>query len=144
MLMPTVLRGSEAEGVDSPIAVQPVRNGIRPESCSGGPLPALLVRRLWQAETEELTAAWVGDEVFVLSGARRLALTAILGVALLLPISSVVLAAWSVLDGSALDRTIGTIGRFEQFSHIAVLVQLGRFPLFLVLATLLARSPKEQ
>jgi len=91
--------------------------------------------------TEELTAAWVAADVFVLSRPRRLALGAVLGVALLLPIAPLVLAAWSVLDGSALDRTIG---RFDQISHIAVLVQLGRLPLFLVLATLLARSPKEQ
>jgi hypothetical protein len=33
--------------------------------------------------------------------------------------------------------------RFEQVAQIAGLMQLGRLPLFLVLATLLARSPKE-
>ena len=139
-MMPTVLRGSAAEGVEGPIAVQPVHNGIWLGSWCGAPPPALLVRQLWLAETEELTAAWVADNVFVLSGARRLALGAVLGVALLLPIAPLVLAGWSVFDSSALDRTIG---RFEQISHIAVLVQFGRFPLFLVLATLLARSQKE-
>ena len=139
--MPLDLRRSEAAGVESPIAVLPVRNCIQPGSCCGEPLHVSRVRQPWLVGTEELTAAWVAADVFVLSRPRRLALGAVLGVALLLPIAPLVLAAWSVLDGSALDRTIG---RFDQISHIAVLVQLGRLPLFLVLATLLARSPKEQ
>lgn len=98
-------------------------------------------RQPWLTAREELTAACAADHVFVLSGPRRLALCAVLGVALLLLIAPLVLAAWSLLDNSALDRTIAG---FDQISRIAGLVQLGRFPLFLVMAIRLARSPKEQ
>lgn len=89
----------------------------------------------------ELTLAHAADDVFVLSGPRRLALCALLGIGLLLLIAPPVLAAWSVLDSTALDRTMA---QFEQVSHIAVLAPLGRFALSLVLAVWLAKSPKEQ
>jgi hypothetical protein len=83
----------------------------------------------------------VDDYMFVLSGRRQLAIYAVLGVAVLLLIAPVVLAACAVLDRSELDRGIA---RLEEVSHIASLVQLGRLPLFLSMATWVARSPKEQ
>ena len=98
-------------------------------------------RQPWLIGTEELTAARAADEMSVLSKPRRLALCAVMGVALLLLIAPLVLAALPLVDSTALDRIVA---RFDQVSPIAVLVQFGRIPLFLALATWVAGSPKEQ
>ena len=95
-------------------------------------------RQPWLIGAEQLSAA---DEMSVLSKPRRLALCAVMGLALLLLIAPSVLAALPVLDSAALDRTVA---RLDQVSPIAVLVQFGRLPLFLALATWVAGSPKEQ
>jgi hypothetical protein len=106
-------------------------------------LPAVfeIDRQPWLTGTEELTAAGAADEVFVLSRPRRLALCAVVGVALLLLIAPLVLAALPVLDSRSLDRTSAQL---EQVSRIASLLQLGRLPLFLAMAAWVAWSPKEQ
>jgi hypothetical protein len=95
-------------------------------------------RQPWLIGTEQLSAA---DEMSVLSKPRRLALCAVMGLALLLLVAPLLLAALPVLDSAALDRTVA---RLDQVSPIAVLVQFGRLPLFLALATWVAGSPKEQ
>jgi hypothetical protein len=91
--------------------------------------------------TEELIAECADDDEFILSRPRKLAMFAVLGFALLLPVAPAVMAGWSVVDSGGLDRLVT---RFGQVANFAGLVQLGRLPLILVLVTLLARSPKEQ
>ena len=93
------------------------------------------------ATTEELPAAYADGDESILSRPRRLALCAVVGFALLLPVAPAVVAGWSVVDSGGLDRLLG---RFEQVFSVADFVQLGRFPLILALVTLLARSPREQ
>ena len=78
---------------------------------------------------------------FMLSPPRRLALLAVLGVALLMLISPVVLATSFGYGEGAIYRAFAPM---EHLSFVAVLVQLGRLPLALVQAILLARSPTEQ
>jgi hypothetical protein len=80
-------------------------------------------------------------DLFDLSGPRRLALCAVVAVALILLVAPAVLAAWSVLDSKALDRAVAGLA---PVSRLAVLLEVGRFPLFLVLVSWLARSPRER
>ncbi len=80
-------------------------------------------------------------EDFMLSPPRRLALLAVLGVALLMLISPVVLA---ISFGHGEGDIYRAFAPMEHISFLAVLVQLGRLPLALVQAILLARSPTDQ
>lgn len=89
---------------------------------------------------DDLSGESASDDLFNLTRRRRLALCAVLGVVLLLFVTPAVLAAWSVLDTRGLDRAVAG---FEPISHLAVLLQVGRFPLLLVLISWLARSPSE-
>ena len=83
----------------------------------------------------------VTSDVFDLSRRRRLALCAVAAAALLLFLAPAVLAAWSVVDSKPLDRAVAGL---EPISRLAVVLEVGRFPLFLVVVSWLARSPRER
>lgn len=140
-MKPSVLQGPQARELRAPSPFNRHETASGRASAVSYPVECDFDRQPWVSGRDEFTVACQADDAFGLSGSRRLALWALLGVALLLLIAPPLTAALSLLDSSALDRTFA---RFEQVSRIAVLVQLGRFPLFLVLATWLVRSPKEQ
>jgi hypothetical protein len=92
-------------------------------------------------DNQELNGVCVTSDVFDLSRRRRLALCAVAAAALLLFLAPAVLAAWSVVDSKPLDRAVAGL---EPISRLAVVLEVGRFPLFLVLVSWLARSPRER
>src|ERR1700680_4221797 len=92
-------------------------------------------------DNQELNGLCVTSEVFDLSRRRRLALCAVAAAALLLFLAPAVLAAWSVVDSKALDRAFAVR---DPISRLSVVVEVGRFPLFLVLVSWLPRSPRER
>jgi hypothetical protein len=83
----------------------------------------------------------VTSDMFDLSRGRRLALCAVAAAALLLFVAPAVLGARSILDSKALDRAVAGL---EPISRLAVVLEVGRFPLFLVLVSCRARSPRER
>jgi hypothetical protein len=101
------------------------------------PLGSELEEEPWAAAREESAAACAADDDLVLSWARRLALCAALGIAVILLMTPAMLAAWSMLDPRALDVPIA---RLDQVSGISDLLQLGRFALVLLLAIRLTSS----
>ena len=92
-------------------------------------------------DNQELNGVCVTSDVFDLSRRRRLALCAVAAAALLLFLAPAVLAAWSVVDSKPLDRAVAGL---EPISRLAVVLEVGRFPLFLVVVSWLARSPRER
>jgi len=82
----------------------------------------------------------VAEEDFVLTPPRLLAVCAVLVLAIVMLIAPVV-AALSVVESNALP---GPAARFDQIPGLGIFLQVGRFPVFLLLAVWLARSPNEQ
>jgi len=83
----------------------------------------------------------VAEEDFVLTPPRLLAVCAVLALAMLMVGAPVVFAALSVVESNALPDPVA---RFDQIPGLGIFLQVGRFPVFLLLAVWLARSPNEQ
>lgn len=93
------------------------------------------------AEEASTFCAAEETEGTVMSGSRRLFVAGLVALALLLLLLPPLVAALSVVDSAALDHVFA---RLQTVSRAAFWLQLGRFPVSLVLATWIARSPQER